>query len=173
MSASDPRADIAKPLGRSPRDFSLHCAALQPQQPPGRPYRRFSVFGGLMRQLAAAIAVAGLIGTPAFAADMAVKAPPPAPAPVYSWNGWYAGFNVGGIWGGDPIDLSTTNQQVCIAGCGGGPDTVVASAQGKQPALSAREPVASFVSRSFKSSSSRKTAAVPGVRLRKRHQKKS
>jgi outer membrane immunogenic protein len=56
--------------------------------------------------------------------------PAPAPAPVYSWTGWYAGFNVGGIWGGDPISLSTTNQQVCIAGCGGGLATAAASAQG-------------------------------------------
>lgn len=31
---------------------------------------------------------------PAFAADMAVKTPPPAPALVYSWTGWYAGVNV-------------------------------------------------------------------------------
>ena len=27
----------------------------------------------------------------AFAGDMAVKAPPPAPAPADSWTGWYAG----------------------------------------------------------------------------------
>jgi outer membrane immunogenic protein len=35
----------------------------------------------------------------AFAADMAVKAPPPAPAPVYSWTGFYAGLNAGWGWG--------------------------------------------------------------------------
>ncbi len=40
-------------------------------------------------------AIAVLIGTPALAADMAVKAPPPPPAPVYSWTGWYVGGNVG------------------------------------------------------------------------------
>ena len=34
----------------------------------------------------------------AFAADVAVRAPPPAPAPVY-WTGWYAGFNFGGGFG--------------------------------------------------------------------------
>jgi outer membrane immunogenic protein len=45
------------------------------------------------------VAVAALIGAPAFAADMAVKAPPPAPAPVYDWTGWYAGLNGGGDWG--------------------------------------------------------------------------
>jgi outer membrane immunogenic protein len=44
-------------------------------------------------------AIAALIGAPAFAADMAVKARPPAPAPVYSWTGWYVGGNVGASWG--------------------------------------------------------------------------
>jgi len=41
-----------------------------------------------MKRLATAIAAIALIGTPAFAADMAVKAPPPAPAPVYDWTGF-------------------------------------------------------------------------------------
>jgi outer membrane immunogenic protein len=50
----------------------------------------------LATHLVAAIA---LIGTPAFAADMAVKAPPlPPPAPVFSWTGCYIGGNVGGGW---------------------------------------------------------------------------
>jgi outer membrane immunogenic protein len=35
--------------------------------------------GGRMKKLAIAIAAIALIGTPAFAADIAVKAPPPAP----------------------------------------------------------------------------------------------
>jgi outer membrane immunogenic protein len=36
------------------------------------------------------------MGGPAWAADMAVKAPPPAPPPpVYSWNGFYIGGNGG------------------------------------------------------------------------------
>jgi opacity protein-like surface antigen len=52
-----------------------------------------------MKKLATAIAAIALIGTPAFAADMAVKmpvkAPPPAPAPVYSWTGWYVGVTAG------------------------------------------------------------------------------
>src|SRR5260370_39875329 len=54
-----------------------------------------------MKKLVTAIAVAGLIGTPAFAADMAVKAPPPPPAPVYSWTGCYIGGNLGGVWEND------------------------------------------------------------------------
>jgi outer membrane immunogenic protein len=55
----------------------------------------------VMKKLATyVIAVAGLIGSPALAADMAVKAPPPppAPAPVDSWTGFYAGLNAGGGW---------------------------------------------------------------------------
>jgi outer membrane immunogenic protein len=50
--------------------------------------------------LISSIAALGLIGTPAFAADMAVKAsPPPPPPPVYSWTGFYAGLNAGWSWG--------------------------------------------------------------------------
>jgi outer membrane immunogenic protein len=48
-----------------------------------------------MKNIAIGIAViAALIGTPALAADMAVKAPAP-PAPVYSWTGFYVGLNGG------------------------------------------------------------------------------
>jgi outer membrane immunogenic protein len=44
-------------------------------------------------------AIAALIGTPALAADIAVKAPPPPPAPIFSWTGFYVGGNVGYSWG--------------------------------------------------------------------------
>jgi outer membrane immunogenic protein len=43
-------------------------------------------------------ALLALIGTPALSADMALKAPPPAPAPVYSWTGFYIGADIGGAW---------------------------------------------------------------------------
>ncbi|MGP8267464.1 MAG: outer membrane protein [Beijerinckiaceae bacterium] len=39
------------------------------------------------------IAIAALIGSPALAADMALKAPPPAP--TASWTGWYVGLDGG------------------------------------------------------------------------------
>jgi outer membrane immunogenic protein len=47
-----------------------------------------------------ALASAMLMGSvgSAYAADMAVKAPPMAPAPVWNWTGFYVGANVGGAW---------------------------------------------------------------------------
>src|SRR5690349_5528058 len=60
-----------------------------------------------MKKLACAIAVAGLIGTPAFAADMPVKAPPmAAAAPVFNWTGWYAGVNAGASFGNVKTDFN-------------------------------------------------------------------
>jgi outer membrane immunogenic protein len=60
-----------------------------------------------MKKLATAIAAIALIGTPAFAADIAVKAPPsPPPAPVYNWTGWYVGGNVGASFGTDKTDFN-------------------------------------------------------------------
>jgi outer membrane immunogenic protein len=54
------------------------------------------------------VAVAAMIGTPALAADMPVKASP-APAPVYSWTGWYVGLNAGGGWQNTTIDNGVTS----------------------------------------------------------------
>lgn len=46
--------------------------------------------------IAAAVA---LIGTPALAADLPLKAPEPVvAAPVYNWSGCYVGLNAGGGW---------------------------------------------------------------------------
>jgi outer membrane immunogenic protein len=55
----------------------------------------------MMRARICIATIAALIGMPAFAADMAVKAPPPAPTvlPVYNWTGWYVGLNAGYSWG--------------------------------------------------------------------------
>src|SRR6516165_4802356 len=53
-----------------------------------------------MKKLALAAAGFAVLGmaAPALAADMAVKAPPPAPLPViYNWSGFYIGANGG--WG--------------------------------------------------------------------------
>jgi outer membrane immunogenic protein len=56
--------------------------------------------------LATAIATIALIGTRAFAADIAVKAPS-APAPVYNWTGWYAGVNAGASFGDVKTDFNS------------------------------------------------------------------
>jgi opacity protein-like surface antigen len=59
-----------------------------------------------MKRLATAIATVALIATPAFAADVAVKAPPPTPAAVYNWTGWYAGVNAGASFGNVKTDFN-------------------------------------------------------------------
>src|SRR6187401_1328111 len=54
----------------------------------------------MKKYLAAAVSLAAITvgAAPASAADMAVKAPPPAPLPViYDWSGFYIGGNGG--WG--------------------------------------------------------------------------
>jgi outer membrane immunogenic protein len=65
--------------------------------------------GDMKKTLLAVAAIAALIGTPALAADMPVKAPPLAPAPVYSWAGFYLGANIGYGWRADPIGMSGDN----------------------------------------------------------------
>ena len=59
-----------------------------------------------MKKLATVIAAITLIGTPAFAADMAVKAPPPAPGPVPTWTGFYGGIQFGGGWSDEAVNYS-------------------------------------------------------------------
>jgi outer membrane immunogenic protein len=60
-----------------------------------------------MKRFAACITpVALLMGSSALAADMALKAAPPASARVFSWTGWYVGLNAGGGWGRDALDNS-------------------------------------------------------------------
>jgi outer membrane immunogenic protein len=64
----------------------------------------------------------------AFAADMAVKAPPPAPvpAPVYSWTGFYLGASVGGRW--SDVGWTTTSPPPTPAPSLTGPSTSFDSA---------------------------------------------
>jgi outer membrane immunogenic protein len=61
-----------------------------------------------MKKLATAIAAIALIGTPAFA-----QAPPPPPAPVYNWTGWYVGVNAGASFGNVKTDF---NAPTTVAG---------------------------------------------------------
>src|SRR5689334_22867784 len=60
-----------------------------------------------MKKLSTAVAAIALLGTPAFAADMPVKAPPMAPAaPVFNWTGWYVGVNAGASFGHVKTDFN-------------------------------------------------------------------
>jgi outer membrane immunogenic protein len=64
----------------------------------------------MKKLLVASIAAAAFCGASALAADLPVKAPvykaAPAPAPIFSWTGFYVGGNVGGAWGQSDITLS-------------------------------------------------------------------
>src|SRR4051812_24020563 len=52
-----------------------------------------------MKKIALALMAVTALGSQAFAADMAVKAPPMvAAAPVMTWTGFYVGVNGGGAW---------------------------------------------------------------------------
>jgi outer membrane immunogenic protein len=88
-----------------------------------------------MKKLTTAIAAIALIGTPAFAADMAVKAPPPAPAPMSPWTGWYVGGNVGWGWGNTQEMTNSVANTFCnpiFSGCSPAPVTTNAFVAGVQ-----------------------------------------
>ena len=97
-----------------PRFFPSLC--LNGNSPPAGLMVDSVRFGGCHEEALTAISVAALIGTPAFAADMAVKAPPPAPAPVYSWTGWYVGVNAGASFGNVKTDFNVDPITVTITG---------------------------------------------------------
>jgi outer membrane immunogenic protein len=59
----------------------------------------------LKKILLATAAAATLLSVPAFAADMAVKAPMMTPAPAFDWSGFYIGGDAG--WQGSRIGLSS------------------------------------------------------------------
>jgi outer membrane immunogenic protein len=68
--------------------------------------------------LSSAGLLALVLGTPASAADMAVKAPPPAPIPVmYNWSGFYIGGNGGWAQSHNCWDFITVVGAVVADGC--------------------------------------------------------
>jgi len=61
-----------------------------------------------MKKTIAAVATAIVIASaPAFAADLPMKARPLAPAPVWSWTGFYIGGHVGFGWGQDETTIDS------------------------------------------------------------------
>jgi outer membrane immunogenic protein len=56
-----------------------------------------------MRRFAFVILAVAIGTVTASAADMSVKAPPLAPAPIFNWTGFYVGANGGGIWGHNSV----------------------------------------------------------------------
>jgi outer membrane immunogenic protein len=83
----------------------------------------------MKKHLFAACLVAALGATAATAADMATKAPLPAPGPIYNWTGLYIGINGGG---GQSHDCWNMNGALLFGfspavaeGCNGGTGAVV------------------------------------------------
>jgi outer membrane immunogenic protein len=66
-----------------------------------------------MKKLAA-VAIAGLLSSPVFAADMPVKALAAPPATLIGWTGWYAGANVGYGFGSNRIDIDPVSPGAVI-----------------------------------------------------------
>jgi outer membrane immunogenic protein len=65
------------------------------------------------------MAVAVIVSAPAFAADMAVKAPISASViPVFNWSGLYFGFNGGYGWNQSTGDTSCIDPAVVVSGPG-------------------------------------------------------
>jgi outer membrane immunogenic protein len=68
-----------------------------------------------VNRLTIAIAAIALIGTSAFVADIATKAPAPAPASVYNWTGWYVGVNAGASFGKVTTDYNAAPATITVS----------------------------------------------------------
>jgi outer membrane immunogenic protein len=97
------RCDRPRPAAQASGFLGGVALPLQPQ--PGIvvefPIIEIGVPGEIIvkKLLFATVSVIAISATSAYAADMAVKAPPPPPLPaVYDWSGFYVGVNGGGGW---------------------------------------------------------------------------
>jgi len=82
------------------------------------------------RFLCSASALPVLLAGPAMAADMPLKAPPPPPATLFSWTGFYAGLNAGGSWSRARSDFGISSFATSIAASDSvGPDGVIGGGQ--------------------------------------------
>jgi len=83
-----------------------------------------------MKKLGTAFALVAIFGTPAFAADLAVKARPQPPVlgPAYStWNGFYLGLNAGYAWSHNGVGTVATPGPFDAANNFGAESTVAAA----------------------------------------------
>ncbi len=69
----------------------------------------------MKKLLLAGIAATAFCGAPALAADMPLKAAPPAPMQIFNWTGFYAGVNAGYAWSVND-DLLSFNDVGTFAG---------------------------------------------------------
>ncbi len=81
------------------------------------------------RFLRSAAALPVLFAGPAIAADMPLKAPPPPPAPVFSWTGFFGGLNVGGSWGRARSEFGISSVTSIAASDSVSPDGVIGGGQ--------------------------------------------
>jgi outer membrane immunogenic protein len=73
-----------------------------------------------MKKVILGISILAFGSSMAMAADMAVKARPMAPpVPIYVWNGWYAGVNVGYGWGTEEHSTETVLTGTAFPTAGG------------------------------------------------------
>jgi outer membrane immunogenic protein len=112
---SDPFSHWARDFAAT-RDAFLVSVARRQQQEQSSTIIVRQLSGAVMKKLAVGIAAfAALIGTPALAADMAVKA---APAPVFSWTGFYVGANAGYGWNGSSVSYTPNDINAFLSTCG-------------------------------------------------------
>jgi outer membrane immunogenic protein len=79
----------------------------------------------MLRRILLASAGAMALTGAALAADLSLPAPPP----VYTWTGIYAGIDAGYTWSSNSVATSAINTQFCGAGCtGAGVASIIASA---------------------------------------------
>jgi outer membrane immunogenic protein len=72
-----------------------------------------------MKKVIGVAVLSTLISTSAWAVDMAVKPPPPASPPAWSWTGFYVGGNAGYAWTeGQTFPLTATQSVAPLAGAG-------------------------------------------------------
>jgi outer membrane immunogenic protein len=82
-------------------------------------------------KIIAAVVLASTLAVPAFAADMAFKAPPPT-APAATWTGLYVGINAGAAWWSSGMTQQLTGTGIVVGPVAYGSTGAVQAAGGFQ-----------------------------------------